>query len=194
MYTELKRETEEEKIKLNLTLSKSSSTTEKNDSVAENTSLSTPPTPNHTSISFNKPSTQKKSLSALVKKSNPMVTQKKEKEQPRKISVMEEIIKEETEKKKRMENLKLNGNKDNRWKDDYKDSRNRDYSDREIRERDHRDYKDNRRDYRDKDRDREWERSRERSHKEKDREYRGKERERERDRQYDHEPKRIRRE
>lgn len=119
-----------------------------------------------------------------------MVTQKKEKdkEQPKKLSAMEEIIKEEMEKKKRMENFKVTGNKgDNRRKDDYKDSRNnRDYIDREIR--DHRDYKDNRRDYRDR------ERERERSHKEKDREYREKERERERDRQYDHESKRIRRE
>ncbi|GBB94686.1 hypothetical protein RclHR1_00240034 [Rhizophagus clarus] len=188
IYTELKRETEEEKIKLNLTLTKStnltSNTTDKVDCAAENISLPT------TSISFSKPSTQKKSLSALVKKSNPMAAQKKEKdkEQPKKLSAMEEIIKEEMEKKKRMENFKINGSKgDNRRKDDYKDSRNnRDYIDREIR--DHRDYKDNRRDYRDR------ERERERSHKEKDREYREKERERERDRQYDHESKRIRRE
>jgi hypothetical protein len=173
---------------LSKSINLTSNTTEKIDSAKENTSLSTSPTPNHTSISFNKPSTQKKSLSALVKKSNTMVTQKKEKDKPKKLSVMEEIIREETEKKKKMENLKLNGNKgDNRRKDDYKDSRNRDYIDREIR-RDHRDYKDNRRDYRD--RDREWERS----HKEKDREYREKERGKERDRQHDHEPKRIRRE
>lgn len=192
IYTELKRETEEEKIKLNLTLAKSANltsnatltlnTTDKIDYATENISLPT------TSISFSKPSTQKKSLSALVKKSNPMVTQKKDKEQPKKLSAMEEIIKEEMEKKKRMENFKVNGNKgDYRRKDDYKDSRNnRDYIDREIR--DHRDYKDNRRDYRDR------ERERERSHKEKDREYRERERERDRDRQYDHESKRIRRE
>src|SRR6266498_3778905 len=93
----------------------------------ENISLPT------TSISFSKPSTQKKSLSALVKKSNPMGTQKKEKdkEQPKKLSAMEEIIREEMEKKKRMENFKLNGNKgDNRRKDDHKDNRDRDHIDR----------------------------------------------------------------
>ncbi|CAG8492401.1 8858_t:CDS:2 [Funneliformis mosseae] len=131
IYTELKRETEEEKIKLNLSLAKSSNsnTTDKNDSVAED-SNATVPTSNHTSISFNKPSAQKKSLSSLVKKSNPIATQKKEKEkeQPKKLEIRE---------------------RDHR---DYKDNR-RDYRDRD-RERE-RGHKEKDREYREKERDRE---------------------------------------
>ncbi|CAI2181177.1 8439_t:CDS:2 [Funneliformis geosporum] len=130
-YTDLKRESEEEKIKLNLSLAKpaNSNTTDKNDSVAEDTNV-TVPTSNHTSISFNKPSAQKKSLSSLVKKSNPIATHKKEKEkeQPKKLEIRE---------------------RDHR---DYKDNR-RDYRDRD-RERD-RGHKEKDREYREKERDRE---------------------------------------
>ncbi|CAG8504031.1 4929_t:CDS:2 [Scutellospora calospora] len=77
-FTDLKRENEEDKIKLNISLAKSepsiSSSTVKPDSstiTAPSTNGST-----HTSISFNKPTSTKMSLSALAKKSGSLNKEK----------------------------------------------------------------------------------------------------------------------
>ncbi|RHZ49124.1 hypothetical protein Glove_529g52 [Diversispora epigaea] len=223
-FTELKRDNEDDKIKLNISSTTSTSTSTNKTDVSV-----TPPsttisntntngsTTTHTSISFNKPTSQKISLSALVKKSNSLSAQKKDKEkekvkeQPKKVSAMEQIILDEMEKKKRLENL--NGNKTEFKRKEEQRNRERDYKNRDDKNRDdknrddksrddkNRDDKDNnRRDYRERDRnDRERgerdrnDREKERNYREKDREKDREYRERNRDRIYERESKRLRR-
>ncbi|CAG8568302.1 9277_t:CDS:1 [Ambispora gerdemannii] len=147
------------------------------DSTSSTTAPSINPTinaiPSTTSISF-KPIGQKKSLSALAKKSNILGAspKKEKKEEPKKLSAIEQIIIEETEKKKRLENInhKATGER-NRGKDDRKDS-----------------YR-SERDSRDTHRERDYYRSRDSYRESKDREYR----DRDRDRDYERETKRARR-
>ncbi|CAG8503704.1 1107_t:CDS:2 [Acaulospora colombiana] len=187
-FTELKRDNED-KIKLSISLTKAETSTPT--PATSSTSLATTPATNssvasttHTSISFNKPVSQKMSLSALVKKSNALMIPKKEKEKapPKKLSAMEQIILDETEKKKKLESQNGNGNgsKANiRRKDELK---SRDYKDR-----------DSRRDYRERDDIDREDREKEREYREKDRKHRERGRDRSYDRSYDRESKRSRR-
>ncbi|KAG9303998.1 hypothetical protein G9A89_005908 [Geosiphon pyriformis] len=156
------------------------------------------PTTSTTSISF-KPTQQKRSLAALVKKSNAVSVPKKEKE-PKKLSAMEEIILEETERKKRLEGLNVNGKRSilgmgdkgkndyrsgygDRGKDDYRDNN----KDRNTRE------KEDRKDSYRLDRDRERDSNREgrdsyrdtKDHRGNDREYRDRQTDRERNKGHD---------
>ncbi|CAG8533473.1 12467_t:CDS:2 [Ambispora leptoticha] len=144
-------------------------------STAVSANNTTPNITSTTSISF-KPIGQKKSLAALAKKSNILAAspKKEKKEAPKKLSAIEQIIIEETEKKKRLENInhKVTGDR-NRGKDDRKDFYR---SDRD-------------RDSRDIHRERDYYRNRDPYRESKDREYR----ERDRDRDYERETKRARR-
>ncbi|CAG8693161.1 23599_t:CDS:2, partial [Cetraspora pellucida] len=105
-FTELKRSNEEDKIKLNISLVKSESSVSSS-TVKTDSSTTTPSTNGytHTSISFNKPTSQKMSLSALAKKSGSL-----------------NIILDEMARKKRMEDTNENGNK---RKDDQRDQKYR---------------------------------------------------------------------
>ncbi|CAG8484476.1 3180_t:CDS:2 [Paraglomus occultum] len=99
-YTELKREAEEEKITLNIsaTISSTPASTITASSNSSTTPTSTSATP---SLSLQK-QTQKKSLSALIKESNiqPHKPQPPKEKEQRKLTAMEQIILEETERKK----------------------------------------------------------------------------------------------
>ncbi|CAG8667733.1 28428_t:CDS:2 [Gigaspora margarita] len=211
-FTELKRSNEEDKIKLNISLAKSESSTSpstvKTDSsttLAPSTNVST-----HTSISFNKPTSQKMSLSALAKKSGSLNVQKKdkEKEQPKKLTAMEQIIIDDMARKKRKEIMNENENKRKEKDREYNEKRgerDRSYDresinenenkrkDREYNERKDREYNERKdREYNER-KDREYNERKDREYNErKDREYNErKDREynerRERDRSYDRE-------
>ncbi|CAG8554771.1 11064_t:CDS:10 [Acaulospora morrowiae] len=173
-FTELKRDNEEDKIKLNISLAKSetpisTSATSPTSSATASTTNASAASTTHTSISFNKPISQKVSLN-------------------------------ETERKKRSENLNGNGNgnkpnfrrKDEQKSRDYKDRDNRrDYRERDRIDREkERDYREKERDYREKDRDY---KEKDRDYREKDRKHRERGRDRSYDRSHDRESKRLRR-
>ncbi|CAG8678538.1 16939_t:CDS:2, partial [Racocetra fulgida] len=199
-FTELKRSNEEDKIKLNISLVKSESSVSSS-TVKPDSSTTTTPSTNgstHTSISFNKPTSQKMSLSALAKKSGSL-----------------NIIIDEMARKKRMEAMNENGNKrkddqrDQRDKEKYKeDQRERekykeDQKEREKYKEDQRErekYKEDQKerekykeDQREREKYKEDQRDREKyKEDQRDRE-KYKERRRERSRSYDRESKRVRR-